>query len=132
MEWKRIKNLDDKSCLEKFQKEFGIEIPISLKHLILHYNGARPSEKLIKLENGNVLEVKMLLSYNEEDTENIYDCIEFFKKKYNNKILPFATEPSGNYFCMNLEDYSIIYWIHEEDSIIKVSNSLKQFLQRLY
>lgn len=132
MEWKRIKQLKNKNSIEDFQNEYKLDLPLSLKNLILKYNGARPEKKLIKMDNGHLLEMKMLLSYNREDLENIYDCINFFKDKYNNDRLPFAIEPSGNYFCINLENFSIEYWNYENDTLITVANSLKQFLDKLF
>ena len=56
-----------------------------------------------------------LLSFNEDDTENIYNVIEYFKGQFNGNILPIAMEPSGDYFCIDLTKNSIVYWNHEND-----------------
>ena len=130
--WKRVKPLVEKDSINKFQEIYGIVFPEELKELIKVNNGGRPSLDIIKTVEGEELEVKALLSFNKEDVENIYNVINYFKEHFQVRIVPIATEPSGNYFCINLTNNSIVYWNHETNKETLISNGIKEFLMSLY
>ena len=130
--WKRVKPLVEKDSINKFQEIYGIVFPEELKELIKANNGGRPSLDIIKTVEGEELEVKALLSFNKEDVENIYNVINYFKEHFQGRIVPIATEPSGNYFCINLTNNSIVYWNHETNKETLISNGIKEFLMSLY
>lgn len=131
IEWKRIKALKELDSIEEFEKEKDIRLPDDLKELVLKNNGARPSLRLVELSSHKELEIKALLSFNKDDIENIYNNIDFFKLEFNGKILPFATESSGDYFCIDLGNKSIVYWEHETNEIKYVASNLDEFLAML-
>ena len=130
--WKRVKPLIESDSLNKFEKDYGITLPDTLKELIISSNGGRPSFDIIKTSDGKELEIKALLSYNKDDTENIYNVIEYFKKQFTGKVVPIATEPSGDYFCIDLTNNSIVYWEHETNGLTFISKDLVEFLNCLY
>jgi cell wall assembly regulator SMI1 len=117
--WKRVKPLQN--SIEEFEKEQGLTIPNMLKELIQLHNGGRPNPNIFSTQSGKEVEMKALLSYNKQDIENIYKVINYFKEQYNGKLLPFATEPSGDYFCLNLDTHSIVYWEHETNEISEIA-----------
>jgi hypothetical protein len=128
--WKRVKPLKD--SIEDFEKEQGVIVPAVLKEVIALHNGGRPSPEIIKTAAGKEVEIKSLLSFNKQDTETIYNVIGYFKERYKGTLLPFASEPSGDYFCMNLNELTIVYWEHETNEVSKVSDSLNEFMGGLY
>lgn len=130
--WKRVKPLNQTNSLNKFEQDYGITLPDTLKELIITNNGGRPSLDIIKTAEGKEVEIKALLSFNKEDTENIYNVIEYFKKQFNGKILPIATEPSGDYFCIDLTSNSIVYWEHETNGLTFIAKDFVEFLNYLY
>lgn len=130
--WKRVKPLIQSNSLNKFEQDYRITLPDTLKELIITNNGGRPSLDIIKMADGKEVEIKALLSFNKEDTENIYNVIEYFKKQFNGNILPIATEPSGDYFCIDLTSNSIVYWEHETNRLTFIAKNLVEFLNCLY
>lgn len=130
--WKRVKPLILPNSVDKFEQDYEITLPDSLKEFITNNNGGRPSLDIIKTEDGREVEIKALLSFNKEDTENIYKVIEYFNEQFNSKIVPIATEPSGDYFCIDITNDSIVYWEHEDNKLTFIAKDLDEFLNCLY
>ena len=84
---------------------------------------------IIELKNGEENDVKLLLSYNERDPENIYKVIEYFVKTYNGTLIPFAVDSAGNYYCE--QGKRIVLWTQNKE-ILPICNSFSQFLEALY
>ena len=78
--WKRVKELNKSDIIEEFESYNYIRLPKELKSLIKEFNGARPSLKIIKIDNKQEVEIKGLLSFNKEDIENIHKV--YVKKLY--------------------------------------------------
>lgn len=130
--WKRVKPLIKSNIIDKFEEDYEITLPENLKEFIIANNGGRPSLDIFKTLDGKEVELKSLLSFNEDDTENIYNVIEYFKGQFNGNILPIAMEPSGDYFCIDLTKNSIVYWNHENDVLTFIAKDLVEFLDCLY
>lgn len=127
--WSRVKPLKDPKSIEVIEKKFGCNLSSELKDCILENNGGRPKLDFIKLENGEEYDVKILLSYNEDDIENIYKVSEFFIKNFNGKMIPFASDSAGNYYCEC--DGKIVLWT-QDDEVLSVCDGFKDFLNSLY
>ena len=125
--WKRSKHLIDENAVENFEIQNKISIPLSLKSLIKECNGARPTSNTVEFDN-TTYRLGWLLSYNEEDVYAIYKVYDYFKSKYNKKLLPFATEESGDYYCVDLDDKAVIYWSHEDEMIKMICDNISEFL----
>ena len=110
----------------------SISLPVSV--LIISKLGIPPLLIVIKSfnESGKEVEIKALLSFNKEDTENIYNVIEYFKKEFNGTIVPIATESSGDYFCIDITTGSIVYWEQETNAITFISKNFNEFIRSLY
>ncbi|MEG0297529.1 MAG: SMI1/KNR4 family protein [Clostridium sp.] len=130
--WKRVKKLSSINSINKFEQDYGITLPDLLKEFIIINNGGRPSLDITKTEAGREVEIKSLLSFNQEDTENIYNVIEYFKKEFNGTIVPIATEPSGDYFCIDITTGSIVYWDQETNAVTFISKNFNEFINSLY
>lgn len=130
--WRRVKPLKDKNCLANVEKRFGMNIPENLKDLICENNGGRPNPSIFKPISGEEVQIKMLLSYNEDDTETIYKCIDYFREHFENDLLPFASEASGNYFCIRASNGAVVLWQQEGSRIIELSNTIDEFFNNLY
>lgn len=130
--WKRVKKLRDSNSIAEFEKEYGIIIPDNFKEIIINSNSGRPSLDIVRTLDGREIEVKALLSFNKDDVENIYNVIDYFKEQFNGRILPIATEPSGDYFCIDITSNSIFYWQSEGEKLTFIANNLEEFLDSLY
>lgn len=127
--WSRPKPLDNPMAVKQLQEKYGFALSGDLTNCILSNNGARPRPNTIVLKNGEENDVKMLLSYNENDPENIYKVIEYFIKTYNGSLIPFASDSAGNYYCE--QGKRIVLWT-QNNEIMPVCNSFPQFLDSLY
>jgi hypothetical protein len=130
--WRRVKPLKDKNSLANIEKKYGMKIPLKLKELIIENNGGRPNPSIFKPSSGEEVQVKMLLSYNEEDAETIYMCIDYFKEHFGNDLLPFASEASGNYFCIKVSNGAVILWHQEGNRVDELVSSIDELLNNLY
>ena len=127
-EWYRIKPLAQTEAIERIEHDYGVCLSSKLKECILTNNGGRPRPNVVKLDNGQEYDVKLLLSYNENDPETIYKVIRFFVEKFAGKAVPFATDSSGNYYCEY--DKQIVLWL-QDDIVIPICESFDVFLQML-
>ena len=127
--WSRPKPLENPMAVKQLQEKYGFALSGDLTNCILSNNGARPRPNTIVLKNGEENDVKMLLSYNENDPENIYKVIEYFIKTYNGSLIPFASDSAGNYYCE--QGKRIVLWT-QNNEIMPVCNSFPQFLDSLY
>lgn len=126
--WRRVKTLNDINAVDNFEKKYGISVPNDLKKCIINNNGGRPTPKTLKTKDGEELEVKALLSYNKDDIENIHNVIEYFIDNYSGKLLPFALDSAGNYYC--IKDGKVVLWT--QDSVIyEICDSFTEFLNMI-
>ena len=127
--WIRSKPLENPLAVKQLQEKYNFSLSGDLVNCILSNNGAKPRPNTIVLKNGEENDVKMLLSYNENDPENIYKVIEYFIKSYNGSLIPFASDSAGNYYCE--QGKRIVLWSLNNE-IMPVCNSFLSFLDSLY
>lgn len=107
----------------------GITLPSDLRELILFANDGMPSKEIFDTEKSKGHVFKKLLSFNKEDIENIYTPIEVLKKE-NPSLFPFASDPAGNFIC--LQKGKVVLWLHESGDIEYVADSVSSLLGLLY
>lgn len=126
MNWKYVKPTSFENVKE-IEKLYGIELTDSLKALIFEANNGRPELDTFDTVSGKGKQFKKILSYNKDDTENMYSCIDLFK---DTKLFPFGDDPAGNYICMDGD--KVVFFNHESGETEFVANSLKDFIYSLY
>ena len=127
--WRRPKTLINPMAVKQLEEKYGFTVSKELSECILLHNGARPKPNTITLENGEENDVKILLSYNENDPENIYRIIEYFIENYKGKLIPFAVDSAWNYYCE--QEKRIVLWTQSKE-IFPVCSNFSQFLESLY
>lgn len=127
--WIKSRPLNDPISIRQLEKKYAFSLSDDLVSCIISNNGGRPRPNTIELRNGEENDVKLLLSYNDNDTENIYRVIEYFIDNYNGTLIPFAMDSSGNYYCE--QGKRIVLWTQNKE-ILPVCNSFAQFLENLY
>lgn len=128
--WKYVKELIDIDSIKKFEEENKIELPKSLKDIVVKFNGARPRPNTFDSESSKECVFKSLLSFNTTDKENIFEITKWMKERENN-IIPFASDPSGNYVCLNEND-QVMLWRHETGKCEFLCNSFDELVDSLY
>lgn len=128
-QWKKVKPLNNPMAIKQLEEQYNFSLSEDLVSCILANNGGRPKPNTIAFRNGEENDVKILLSYNDSDPENIYKVIDFFSQEYNCSLVPFATDSGGNYYCE--QEKRIVFWTQNKE-ILPVCNSFCQFLNSLY
>ncbi|MEG0915050.1 MAG: SMI1/KNR4 family protein [Christensenellaceae bacterium] len=117
--WKYVKPLHDFQAVRNFLRQQKCSLPEGLIECLEKNNGGRPSIKLFDTNVSCGYVFKALLSYNEDDLENIYMVYPtMFQSKM---IYPIGTDSAGNFICYNLAHGNYILWKHEtnkEEAII--------------
>lgn len=127
--WRRVKPLKRLNAVEEFERKYNCSLSDELKSCIIAYNGGRPFPKTIHLANGEENDVKVLLSFNEDDIEAVNNIAPFFMEHFHGELIPFATDSSGNYYCE--QRGAIVLWTQNEE-IFSVCDSFSAFLDSLY
>jgi len=128
--WEYSNPLTNKKTIEEFELENAIKLPQDLKECIEHNNAGMPNLNNFDTDKTKGRTIKALLSFNQEDEENIYDFLELFRKDGRLKMIPFALDSFGNFIC--LEDNNIVVRLHETETTEFVANSFTEFLDLLY
>ena len=126
MNWKYVKPITLEN-IAHVEEKVGYQLPDNLKAVILENNNGRPERDCFDTEINQGLQFKQLLSFNDNDEENIYTYIDLIKKE---KIFPFADDPAGNLICIDHE--KIILWNHETNEKEFIAKSLEEFINNLY
>lgn len=130
MEWKFIKRLEDVNEIKEFEIQKGCKLPRDLRLCIIANNGGRPERKVFDTAVSKGRMIKKLLSLNYDDVENIWDAYNVMQQE-NKKLVPFASDPGGNFICFNKDSGEIYLWLHETNTAEYVAESFKDFLDKL-
>ena len=129
MKWKYKIKFTDKSTLKFIEERIGKSFPNELKNLIEKANAATPSANKIDV-CGCERVVGGILSFNiNDESDNVYDAIMVIT---NPVLIPFAIDPSGNYFCFDSEKNEVLFWNHEVNQYQELHLTIKEFVDELY
>ena len=128
MKCKYIKELKNIEGVREFFAINGIEIQKNIEKFFIDNNGGRPEKNVVYLENGTEKVVNSFLSFNEEDKDNIYKAKRRVKED-DCLLIPFARDPSGNYFCF--KNRQIIFYSHEDGKEYNITKSFEEFINSL-
>lgn len=126
--WKRGSQIDE-SIIEEVETTFSIVLPNDYKSVILVHNNARPSINTFDTEASTEHVFKKLLSLKKGDIETVYKAKKVLSE-VDDELFPFANDPAGNLLCF--KDGSVVYWLHEDNSIYKVAENFTEFISHLY
>lgn len=126
--WKYVKPLQNVQAVAEFELKNGVVIPDDLRAVIYYHNGGRPSLRYFDLPNEEDKEFKTLLSFNENDLENVYK--RFPVGASGDGLLPFASDPAGN--LLVLKEGAVYFWDHEKSQVIFVAPSFTLFIESLH
>jgi cell wall assembly regulator SMI1 len=127
--WKYVKKLTNDNAVEEFERKNQISFPEDLKQCIKMHNGGRPSRNIFDTDKTKERMFKTLLSFNNNDVENIDKYFHVIQTKLKN-LLPFASDPGGNFLC--IQNNKVVLYLHDTGNIEKVADSFSEFLKNLY
>ena len=129
IEWKYKIDLAD-DAISKMSTKYGTTIPDDLVKFLEEANGATPSKTKYMLKVDEKL-FGAVLSFNPGEREA--DSFETaMLMGFDKNIIPFGIDPFGNYICYNVDNGAIVFFDHEENLMISIADSLKDFINMLY
>lgn len=128
----RGQSIDDK-IIREVENYLDVKLPADYKECIKVNNGGRPRPNVFDSDDGGEGFVfRSLISFTKKELN-----IKMFKEELDTlKILPFATDPFGNYICFDYryteDSPTIVFYNHEFDSINPVCDTFTALIERLY
>lgn len=126
--WKRGSQIDERTISE-VENAYGISLPQDYKDVVMNNNNARSSVTTFDTTVSKEHVFKKLLSLKKEDIENVYKAKKVLSH-IKDSLYPFGNDPAGNLLC--LKNGKVVYWLHEDDTILNVADSFSDFLMKLY
>ena len=127
MDWKYVKTISE-SKLSEVETKLGIKLSQKLREIILKYNNGRPQRTCFDTKTEQCKTIKKILSYNEEDKDNVYMFNDLIDKGY----MPFAITEFGDVICESKEK-TIYLYKHELDEFEWVAENIREFInEKLY
>ena len=128
--WKRVKFLKNEENIRLIESESGVKLPVEITTCIKQNNGGRPNKDTFNTHESQERVFKSLLSFNEDDVETVFKVFNMLRME-NPNIIPFASDPGGNYICYDPRD-GIVLWLHETNTVEKITDNFTDFLSKLY
>ena len=126
--WQDVEKIDNKASRTIVEHKLGIVFPHLYLETIKKFNGGSPVNNVFDTEKTHERVFSNLLSFNLEGTTSILTVWEDNKERMPNGLIPFATDPGGNYICFDYRsttEPSVIFWNHEENFVINAENELE-------
>jgi hypothetical protein len=109
-------NVDD---LVQVENELNIKLSEDFKTHYLRYNGGYPKKSKFLWEDGDTTRINAFLSIKHEgivSMELTYKYLVLEENYLPEKIMPFALDDGGNFFCVSFRDhdYDHIYYSNDD------------------
>jgi hypothetical protein len=130
--------------LTNFEETIGSILPEIYREFIIEHNGGIPDKRdftISKSEGESGLHVVFGLHNGPEDAR-LDSQFNFNKKRLPKEVIPWASDPMGNYLCIGLTgEYrdSVLFWDHEQQTqdpalhdLICINRSFSNFMDMLF
>jgi hypothetical protein len=141
MKWILAKQLENVSLISSFQEKYRIILPDDFKACVVEHNASRPRPNIFDVNSRKELVAKSLLSFNKNDSDNIWQTNSQLNEKLPNQVIAFMSDQFGNYICFdyrNTKVPSIMFWDHElsytnpNDCLKYVADKFGDFINGMY
>ena len=125
---------DDQNLIENFEHKVGYKFSDTFKNCVIDYNGGRPTLSAFDTEMEKEREMKLLLSFNKNDKENIWNTNEWVESEldFAKNLIAFADDNFGNLICFDANNNNVVFWNHEIDTTEFIAKDFDTFLGCLY
>ena len=121
--------------VKKFEDMYCIFFPNDFIECIIENNSGYFVQKKIKTKFENIRICNNFLNFYENDKISIFYVYKdvFFEREID-RLIPFAQDPFGNYFCFDFSDssMSVVFWEHESSKKEYICNTFTEFINNLY
>ncbi len=137
--WINGRRISVKKIIE-IEEKLGIDFPEEYKKIIINNDGGKPNLNCIDFGSNIGEDFSQLIFIREHKKTNISDLTEWFYGYYKEKIVPFAHEAGGSFYCFDYRNGfppTIVFWDHEfyknkKNCFIFVAESFAKLLDMLY
>jgi len=141
LEFHNTRPIPSPSLIDEFEEKMFHSFSKDFKDVFIKSNGGEPAvnsfftyDLRADKTTGRALKknrvIKRLLSFNKDDTENIWDATKMLEEKHG-AFIPFATDCNGNYIVLNASN-SVLFYDSNRDDFEFVAYSFSDFLSGLY
>ena len=126
--------------IEFIESQFSFQFPNDFKEHYLEYNGGKP-EKSFFILNDTIYGIQLFLSIKNgnQTIENDVQDLKVDDSILPDKLIPFAIDSSGNYFCFSKKeaDFGVIYYWDSENyddenrAVTYLASSLDEFINSM-
>lgn len=133
IKWRRPGRVLSPDEINEVEKLLSCEFPEDYKTVAKLYHGCSVIPYCIDVNHVERV-FGRLLPFEKNDDEFIIEIYESIKESLGEQVIPFAVDPSGNYFCFKYENDSsiVVFWNHEDNSIEFICNTFTDMLELLH
>jgi hypothetical protein len=126
--WQDVDKIADKASIGTVERMLDVVFPHLYLETIKKFNAGSPVNNVFDTEKTSERVFSNLLSFNLDKDTSILTIWEDNKERMPNGIIPFATDPGGNYICFDYRsttEPSVVFWNHEENFVINAEDELE-------
>ena len=130
MNWIDVKKQLEDSDLDAIEKELQIQLPDEYRSKVKKINGGAlkaayyPSKKY-----GNIAFARNT-NLSPDTKANAAFLAKIINKK-DIRYFPFGSVGNGDYFCLDLHNNRVVLYAHEEEKILELCSSYREFMGNL-
>ncbi|MEO1530399.1 MAG: SMI1/KNR4 family protein [Planctomycetota bacterium] len=117
------------------ERVLGVQLPSDFIEFCRHYHGGFPDPDEIEVEGFGTTMVNSIIPFVDVPDERIRSIVSVVEavEGLHHKLVPFAVEPGGNYFCFDYRsaNQKVVFWFHEQSTIFDVCDSFTEFVEIL-
>jgi hypothetical protein len=126
--WQDVEKLDDKASIVEVERALNVSFPHLYLETVKKFNGGSPVNNVFDTDKVNERVFSNLLSFNSNNESSILTVWEDNKERMPTGVIPFGTDPGGNYICFdyrNTTEPSVIFWNHEENFVLNAEDEME-------
>ena len=130
MKWLSVKRPLAISDIEQVERDLSIRFPSDYKKMIGAINGGALKNAFVKVPGVGNVPYTRNVSLTKDAPASIYSLLPALNQS---KItfLPFAGVGNGDYFCFDLRNDTVVFWMHETGNVFSVCDTFTQLLDRI-
>ena len=128
--WKNVKAFYNDRIFTDIETIRNIHVPGILRDFIRESNNAEPSLKRYKIGLSEKV-FNSVLPFN-DNIDGKSPLSNALNDVTENNLIPFATDPSGNYFCYDVITHKIVFWDNSTSTSISTGVDILLFMSSLY
>lgn len=133
IKWRRPGRELSQDEIQHVEKLLNYEFPEDYKTVVKHYHGCSVIPYCIDVNHVERV-FGRLLPFENNDDEFIVEMYESIKEHLGELMIPFAIDPSGNYFCFksDADTSNVVFWNHEDDNVEFICETFSDMLELLH